>query len=228
MDEQIRNIIGPKRLRDSYRQHAALAQFLRLAGAPSEIHAWRGEVEGDAATLVVDSELGRHRVRATFVADPLPAIEVDGPSRGAAGPIDPLASRVRALVHFFMALVEDPRRDPTPFLELVGPTFALHYTDPAIADEAALRAWVTGRLASVTASEHVLHSVVVQGAPAGWTAAVTMKSQALFPDGSGAISRNTQHWRGTDQPDARFPRLTEILIDRDELVFFDAAGRRTR
>ena len=136
--------------------------------------------------------------------------------------------RARSVVHYFLALVENPARDADPFFELLAQDFALHYTANPITDEAAMRDWIAGPLSSVIASEHDLHSVTCSETGAGvYVAEVTMKSQAMFPDKSGAISRNTQHWTMTDTITDRFPRITEILIDRDSVVRFDANGIKT-
>lgn len=144
---------------------------------------------------------------------------------GASGRAGSAAHRARSTVHYFIALVENPARDPEPFREILADAFSLHYTAEPLTEFDAVRSWVTGRLASVVASEHDIHSIVVKDNGKGYyNAEVTMKSQALFPDGSGAISCNTQHWTMTDDPaNDRFPRVTEILIDRDAVAFFGPA-----
>lgn len=132
--------------------------------------------------------------------------------------------RASAAVHYFIALVENPARDPEPFFELLADRFSLHYTAVPVTDAGALRSWVTGRLASVVASEHDIHNIICTDLGNGrYTVEVTMKSQALFPDGAGAISRNKQLWTMIDEPGWRFPRITEILIDRDAVEFFGPA-----
>lgn len=138
-------------------------------------------------------------------------------------------NRARSTIHYFIALVEDPARDPEPFFELLAPGYSLHYTPEPVTDAAALRAWVAGALSSVVASEHVIHEVLCrETAPGTYVAEVAMKSQARFPDGSGAISRNKQRWTFVDDATERFARIGEIAIERDGVVFFDADGRQTR
>lgn len=136
--------------------------------------------------------------------------------------------RILSTVHYFLALVENPARDSEPFFELLGDTFRLDYTLDPVATPAAFRDWVAGPLSSVIASEHDIHSVTCRDLGNGtYTAEVAMKSQAMFPDKSGAISRNTQSWKLTDTIGERFPRITEILIDRDSVVRFDTEGLQT-
>ncbi len=136
--------------------------------------------------------------------------------------------RILSTVHYFLALVENPAREAEPFFELLGEEFRLDYTFDPIATPNAFREWVAGPLSSVIASEHDIHSVACRdGGDGTYTAEVAMKSQAMFPDKSGAISRNTQSWTLTDAIGERFPRITEILIDRDSVVRFDTEGLQT-
>lgn len=136
--------------------------------------------------------------------------------------------RVRGAVHYFMALVENPARQAEPFMELLADNFSLHYTAEPLTSREAVRDWVAGPLSSVIASEHDLHSVTCRDLGDGrYVADVAMKSQAMFPDKSGAISRNTQRWTLTDSLGDRFPKINEILIERDSVVRFDCDGRQT-
>ena len=149
------------------------------------------------------------RLESQVVADPSSRPRSDG--------------RARSAVHYFIALVENPARDPAPFRELLGDRFSLHYTPTPMTDLEALDAWVKGALSSVVASEHDIHAIDVRDLGDGrFAVEVCMTSQALFPDGSGAISRNTQNWTIVDRGE-RFARIEEILIDRDAVEFFGPA-----
>lgn len=130
-------------------------------------------------------------------------------------------ARIRALVHLFFSLVENPVRAPQPFYPLLAERFSLALVDPAIETLAAVDSWVRERLASVTASEHVLDDIAIcDCAPGPSRVRIAMKSQALFPDGSGAISRNTQIWTLVDNPSARLPQIEHVAIERDGVIFF--------
>lgn len=184
----------------------------------------------DGTVSTADADYGARFVEADCLLPKLARIEV---TQGDGRPtedsfIDMFAlHRVRSAVHYFFALVENPGRDAEPFGELLANEFALHYRDEPIDTLAAVHAWVSGPLSSVVASEHELHSVTCREARAGYyEVEISMKSQALFPDCSGAISRNTQHWKMTDDIAERFPRIVDIQIDRDSVVRFDAQGRQ--
>lgn len=288
MTDAVADIVSEQVLRESFRKHAALAQFHRLlqfgehpdakldclidllsadvelrnggasirghdevrAAAASAnatplahfVKSWDARVDGGTTYVVaqVDQDDGSvrrsgSRYHAAFVTSDtilpkLSRLDVEPGEVVAELKIENAfaVNRARSLIHYFMALVENPQRDPEPFFELLAPVFSLHYTAEPLVDHAAVRRWVGGALSSVIASEHVLHSIVVAGGDAGCTNAdVTMKSQAMFPDKSGAISRNKQVWSMVDDVAGRFARIERILIDRDAVIFFDATGRET-
>jgi hypothetical protein len=134
----------------------------------------------------------------------------------------PARNRLLSLVHYFTSLVENPARDSVPFREVLTDDFALHYVEPPVSTHAMLDAWVTGRLASVIASNHVIHDVAFE--PVGqddYAVTIVMESEALFPDGSGIISKNSQNWLVTDNAAERFARIKHVRIDRDAVHRFD-------
>lgn len=137
-------------------------------------------------------------------------------------PVDP-AHRVRSLVHYFTALVEDPRRDPKPFAELLADPFRLDYLEPPIDTLETLASWVAGPLSSVLASSHTISDLRVRTTGLHeYTASMTMESEALFPDGSGLYSRNTQRWIVLEDARERFPRIRHIAITREPSRRFQA------
>ncbi len=130
-------------------------------------------------------------------------------------------NRIRSLVHYFTALVESPRRDPQPFGELLAPGFALHFTEPPVASLDALASWVAGPLSSVVASTHVISGIALERrGERDYEATIDMQSEALFPDGSGIASKNTQTWIIADDQSERFARIAKITIRRDEVRRF--------
>lgn len=127
-------------------------------------------------------------------------------------------NRIRSLVHYFTALVENPGRDPQPFRELLAPGFRLHFVEPAVDSFDALTAWVAGPLSSVVASTHVVSGIGLERlGERDYAATIDMQSEALFPDGSGVASRNSQTWTVIDDKSERFARIAKIAIRRDEV-----------
>ena len=131
------------------------------------------------------------------------------------------ANRILSLVHYFTSLVEDPRRDPIPFREVLAEGFRLHYVEPPIDSFEALAAWVAGPLSSVVASTHAISDLVATRLhDSEYSATLAMHSVALFPDGSGIESRNTQAWTIVDDGSERFARIRQITIQRIDMRRF--------
>lgn len=240
-----KDVLPESRLRESYVKHAVRAQLYRLfatidggapaadifddphAAAPMLAGARSASLDGCRIELhpgrrvgfaTADGALSGEFLRGDGFLPRLTTLETKP------GPGAPTGHRTRATVHYFIALVENPARDPLPFRELLAEKFSLNYTPAPMTDLAAVETWVKGALSSVIASEHDIHAIDVRDLGDGRTAAeVRMTSQALFPDGSGAISRNTQNWTMHDTPSERFPRVIEILIARDAVEFFGPA-----
>lgn len=126
--------------------------------------------------------------------------------------------RVRSMVHHFTAIVEDPSRNPEPFREVLSDEFSINYTETPMVDFESVKAWVAGALSSVVASNHQIHDVAYDVIARGdYLVTIRMESRALFPDGSGITSKNSQTWTLTDTPTDRFPKIRKITIDRDEV-----------
>ena len=238
------------RLRESFVKHAARAQLHRLwartDGSPIDdafassaaaasfeeirrserlppLNAVRLHLEGEDRVRVTTPDA---TISAGFVRsdDPLPKLVALDTSATAIAPEHASTHRARSTVHYFIGLVEHPARDPRPFRELMAERFSLGYTPDPITDVAALEAWIRGALSSVVASEHVIHAIdVTEDGGNKLYAEVRMTSQALFPDGSGAISRNTQRWTLHDTTGERFARVERIGIARDAVEFFGPA-----
>lgn len=238
------------RLRESYLKHAARAQLHRLWGIqdgdticnlqfvdpalcksfvasarcvelPSGENLLFSILDGDIAFTSADRTVSGLFERPKGVLPTLVRLDVS-PSDTVQATGD--GHRFRAAVHHFIGLVEHPARDPLPFRELLPERFSLGYTAIPISSLVSLDAWVRGALSSVVASEHVIHAIDVETLGEGRAQAlVRMTSQALFPDGSGAISRNSQTWLLHDAPGDRFPRISEISIARDAVEFFGPA-----
>ncbi len=132
-----------------------------------------------------------------------------------------LENRIRSLVHQFTALVEDPSRNPEPFREVLADEFSLNYLETPMTDFEMVKTWVASALSSVVASNHQIHDVSFEVADTGdYLVTIKMDSRALFPDGSGVTSKNTQTWTLADSISDRFARIKKITIDRDEVRRF--------
>jgi hypothetical protein len=231
-----------QRLRESYRKHAALAQLYcwlqrhdQTSGASahflraSAVHLQSDgavAIDGEIECLNVSGYVMRSKAHCHAVMRPtdgvLPKIADVRIAEGMRQQADSFESaqaenRIRSLIHYFMALVENPGRDPHPFRELLAAGFSLNLAEPPIASFDALAAWVAGPLSSVVASTHVISDLALDNlGDREYSATIGMRSEALFPDGSGIASRTTQTWTIADDAQERFARIRQVTIRRDE------------
>jgi hypothetical protein len=231
-----------QRLRESYRKHAALAQLSswlhrhdQAGGASAHfIKTSAVHLQSDGA-IAIDAEIDCFNVSGQVMKSSahchavmratdgvLPKIADVRIAEGTRQRAESFRSaqaenRIRSLIHYFMALVESPGRDPQPFRELLAQRFSLNLIEPPIESFEALSAWVAGPLSCVVASTHVISDLAL--AKLGdndYSTTVGMRSEALFPDGSGIASRTTQTWTVADDTQERFARVRQIAIRRDE------------
>lgn len=236
-----------KRLEESFIKHAALAQLYRWCQGPEHgpyaLNSYTLDVMPDGR-IALTAELDGYQdgalpggatrrtpIYCTAELTPLDGtlpriarIETSQGTGGRTGLFEAPGTRNRllSLVHYFTSLVENPARDPAPFREVLTDDFALHYVEPPVSTHAMLDEWVTGRLASVVASNHRIHEISFEIADDDeYAVTVAMESEALFPDGSGIISKNRQSWRVIDNTAERFARIREVRIERDDMRRFD-------
>jgi hypothetical protein len=233
-----------KRLKESHLQHAALAQLHlwlqqhdAAAGGSSAYFLKAADIQlRNGAAIAIDAQIEclnadagditrcTARCHAAFqpttaVLPKIAEIRVAADARQHCDRFRPACdeNRIRSLIHYFIALVEHPRHDPQPFRELLADPFSLNLVEPPIDSFAALSAWVAGPLSSVVAMKHVVGDLTLQRlGEHECSATVAMRSEALFPDGSGIASKTTQTWTVADDASAPFARIRKITIRRDE------------
>lgn len=231
-----------QRLRESYRKQAALAQLYswlhrhdQRSGASAHfVKASAAQLQSDGAVAIdaqiecldVSGQVMKSTAHCHALVRPtnavLPKIADVRIAAGTRQRADSFRSaqaenRIRSLIHYFLALVENPRRDPQPFRELLAEGFSLKLVDPPIESFDALTAWVAGPLSSVIASAHVISDLALEKlGERDYQATVDMRSEALFPDGSGIVSVTTQTWSVADDTQEQFARIREITIHRHE------------
>jgi hypothetical protein len=122
-------------------------------------------------------------------------------------------NRARSLLHYWLALIEDPSRNAAPFQEILAEGFTLNFTSGAISSFAGLEAWLKGPGSSVTASTHVIRNLRVEAASAtAFALTANFDWEGLLPDGK-AVTAETRHaWVITDDPKERFARIESLSV----------------
>jgi hypothetical protein len=123
-------------------------------------------------------------------------------------------NRLRSLLHYWLALIEDPARTSAPFMEILADGFQLNFTSGVISDADSFDAWVKGPASSVAASKHDLEDFTfeVTGENA-YRLNVKMNWWGLLPDGRRMVAKTDHTWDVVDDPSERFARIKTINVE---------------
>jgi hypothetical protein len=122
-------------------------------------------------------------------------------------------NRMRSLVHYWLALIENPKRDAELFREILADGFALNFSSGKIDTFDKFKAWYTGPASSVGFTRHTIRSMKVTPL-AGDTYAIDMQFdwQGVLPDGSEMVARTQHNWTVTDNPKDRFAKVKTVDV----------------
>jgi hypothetical protein len=123
-------------------------------------------------------------------------------------------NRALSVVHYWLAIIEDPARDPEPAKEILADGFALNFSSGAITDFDGLKAWLTGPAASVSASSHSLKSFSANSDnDQEITLTVGFDWQGILPDGTRLEAETLHNWTLTNDITERFARIKSVDVE---------------
>jgi hypothetical protein len=118
------------------------------------------------------------------------------------------ANRIKSLVHYWLALIEDPRRDVEPLRELLADGFVLNFSSGRLDTFDELKSWYTGPASSITTSTHTINSLTQKEiAPGSYAVEADFGWQGIRPDGKVMVGRTLHKWTVVDDPAERFARI---------------------
>lgn len=123
-------------------------------------------------------------------------------------------NRMLSLVHYWLALIEDPSRNPEPVKEILANGFSLNFSSGTITEFAGLEAWLAGPGSQVAASTHVLSnfSTVVNG-DGTFGMSVDFDWAGVMPDGTELIAKTRHQWTATNDVTERFARIKTMDVE---------------
>lgn len=123
-------------------------------------------------------------------------------------------NRMLALVHYWLALIEDPRRDAAPVREILADGFTLNFSSGAITDFAAFEAWLAGPGSAVRASTHGIERFSQERLDDG-TYRVTMEFpwNGILRNEQQMLARTKHTWIVEDDPSKRFARIRRMDVE---------------
>lgn len=123
-------------------------------------------------------------------------------------------NRLRSLVHYWLALIEDPSRNPEPVREILADGFALNFSSGAITDFAGFEAWLAGPGSQVAASTHVISEFsVMENADGTYGMTVDFDWAGILPDGKEMVAKTRHTWTVTNDVTERFARIKTLDVE---------------
>lgn len=123
-------------------------------------------------------------------------------------------NRMRSLVHYWLALIEDPARNPDPVREILADGFSLNFSSGAITDFDGFNAWLAGPGSSVTASTHKIGDFSQELVGDNqYTVSMTFDWNGILPDGTELAAKTKHSWGVVDDPTKRFAQIKTVDVE---------------
>ena len=144
------------------------------------------------------------------------SIEITQKSEGFADTfVDAYAiNRMRSLVHYWLALIEDPSRNPEPVEEILADDFSLNFSSGSITDFNGFKEWLAGPGSQVTASTHVISNFKAEETADGeFSIQMDFDWEGILPNGTELIAKTRHNWIATNDVTERFARIKSVDVE---------------
>lgn len=123
-------------------------------------------------------------------------------------------NRMRSLVHYWLALIEDPSRNAEPVREILVDDMSLNFSSGTITDFEGFEAWLAGPGSQVAASTHVISNLSAEETGEN-TYAVTVDFDwsGILPDAAVMVAKTRHNWTVVNDPTERFARIQTIDVE---------------
>ncbi len=123
-------------------------------------------------------------------------------------------NRLKSLTHYWLALVEDPKRRLEPFQEILAKDFKLDFSSGAITDFAGFEKWFRGPGSAVAASTHQMSNFSYQRTGDNrFNVKVDFDWQGILPDGREMVAKTRHSWTVEDNATERFARIKTAQVE---------------
>jgi hypothetical protein len=118
------------------------------------------------------------------------------------------ANRARSLVYYYLALIDNPKRNAEPFREILADNFALKFSVGKLDTFEKFKSWYDRSTAPVKVSSHTLNSMTYDEVAADTFKVVAdFDWQGILADGRVMVGRTLNTWIFTNNPKERFARI---------------------
>lgn len=123
-------------------------------------------------------------------------------------------NRMKSLVHYWLALIEDPVRNPEPVREILGDGFSLNFSSGAITDFDGFKTWLAGPGSQVAASTHVISNFTVEvDGDHRYNVSMDFDWYGILPDGTELVAKTHHDWTVSNVLTERFARIQTIDVE---------------
>ena len=123
-------------------------------------------------------------------------------------------NRTLSLVHYWLAIIEDPARDPEPAREILADGFTLDFSSGAITDFEGFAAWLAGPGSQVAASTHEIEGfAVMETGENAYDVTMEFDWAGITPDGTELVARTRHSWQVVNDPTERFARIKRVGVE---------------
>ena len=123
-------------------------------------------------------------------------------------------NRMLSLVHYWLALIEDPTRNPEPVREILADDFSLNFSSGAITDFDGFKAWLAGPGSQVAASTHMIGDFSVAAVDKGtYEVSMTFDWAGITPDGTELVAKTKHDWTVENDVTERFARIKSVDVE---------------
>jgi hypothetical protein len=143
-------------------------------------------------------------------------IEITQLSEGTAPEFRPAypENRILSLMHYWLALIEDPKRRLEPFREVLANGFELQFSSGPITDFKAFEQWFRGPASAMVASTHEISNFSCESIDGNtYRAQADFAWQGILPNDQRMVGETRHSWTVVDDPKERFARIQTLAGD---------------
>ncbi len=123
-------------------------------------------------------------------------------------------NRLKSLMHYWLALIEDPKRRLEPFKEVLAKDFKLDFSSGLITDAAGFEKWFRGPASAVTASTHQASNFSYKRTGDNtYDMKMDFDWQGILPDGTQMTAKTRHSWTVEDKVTERFARIKTVKVE---------------
>ena len=123
-------------------------------------------------------------------------------------------NRMLSLVHYWLALIEDPSRNPEPVKEILADNFSLNFSSGAITDFNGFKKWLAGPASQVAASTHILRNFSAEKIKQNeYTLSVDFEWFGILPNGAELVAKTRHRWTASNDVTERFARIKTVDVE---------------